>query len=389
MNVAVPLLATASAAGHVIYPTLLGLATWGKRQSDVGEPAFLPAVTVIIPAYLEANVIEEKIADIERQRYPAAIEIIVVADDAQTSAAARRAGARVLHQRDRTGKSRAVNVGVAAASYDIVVLSDANVALAPGALELLARHFTDPTVGAVAGAKHVVDAAGQGFYWRFESWLKQRETLLGSTLGVVGELVAFRREAFRPLPEALVGDDLWLALDMIEGGWQVLLEPEARALEYGSPTIHEEWERRTRIVAGTIDVIWRRRWLLVPGRSHIAGQLWGHKLLRSTVGPVAHVALLGSAAASVRRSRVAQLALLGHAVSGVALAHVARGGKVPRLLQMPVQVLFLQGVALGGLLRYLRGDRPSVWPKLERGALSESATDRYTLGRRELARSAS
>jgi hypothetical protein len=29
---------------------------------------------------------------------------------------------------------------------------------------------------------------------------------------------------------------------------------------------------------------------------------------------------------------------------------------------------FLQAVALGGLWRYLRGDRPALWPKADRSA---------------------
>ena len=30
------------------------------------------------------------------------------------------------------------------------------------------------------------------------------------------------------------------------------------------------------------------------------------------------------------------------------------------------QVMFLQGVALGGMARYVRGDRPTMWSTVER-----------------------
>jgi hypothetical protein len=30
------------------------------------------------------------------------------------------------------------------------------------------------------------------------------------------------------------------------------------------------------------------------------------------------------------------------------------------------QVMFLQGVALGGMVRYARGDRPTMWSTVER-----------------------
>lgn len=360
-------LAGLSASGHLVYPALLALAARNRHPSLATPQADWPSVTVVIPAYLEQNVIEAKVADVAEQAYPGKMQIIVVADDPATSAAAQRTCATVLANQNRLGKSTAVNRAVAIGDNEIVVLTDANCRLRPNAITALVRHFDDPTVGAVAGAKHVFDGAGQGFYWRFESWLKQRESALGTTMGLVGELSAFRRSCFRPLPNPLVGDDLWLVLDVIEGGYRVLFEPAAAAVEAASPSLGVEWERRTRIVSGTIDVIWRRRSLLVPGRSPVTWQLWGHKLLRSTVGPLAHLILLGYAVRSARRSPLASLFVTGHGLGLVGIRHLAGGGSLPRWLQLPTQVLFLQAVALGGLLRYLRGDRPALWPKIERG----------------------
>jgi hypothetical protein len=364
----VPVLAALTASGHVIYPAALALVTRRRGPAPPPANAYAPPVTVVLPSYLEQHVIEAKVADLRRQSYAAPVQIIVVADDEPTAAAARRTGATVISSRKRTGKSAAINRGVAAARHEVIVVTDANTRLQEDALALLVRHFADPAVGAVAGAKHVADDAGQGFYWKFESWLKRRESQLGTTMGIVGELAAFRRSAFSPLPDGLVGDDLWLALDVIEAGFRVVFEPDALANEEGSPSVRVEWERRTRIVAGTLDVLWRRRHLLVPGRSRVAGQLWGHKLLRSTVGPLAHLALLIGSVRAAPRSRLARTFVAGHALALLGLSSVARGGRVPRLVQLPVQVLFLQAVALGGLLRFLRGDRHGLWPKLEREA---------------------
>lgn len=356
-------LAALAAAGHVGYPLLLLALTRRRVPRSVPSTTQWPGLSVVIPAYLEQNVIESKIADLARQNYPGPLDVVVVADDPETYRAASRSGARVLLSADRLGKSTAVNRGVAASEHEIVVLTDANTRLRPNALTTLVGHFADSTVGAVAGAKHVNDEAGQSFYWRFESELKRRESLLGTTMGLVGELAAFRRLLFRPLPEALVGDDLWLALDVIEQGRRVVFEPAAVAEEEGSPGVGIEWERRTRIVSGTLDGIWRRRRLLAPQQGLVAAQLWGHKLLRSSLGPLAHVGLLAYAAPAARCSWLARLFLLGHAVAGAGLVRVAAGGRLPTLLQLPAQVLFLQAVALGGLLRYLRGDRLGLWPK--------------------------
>lgn len=359
-------LSTVASAGHLLYPAYLAAATRGRRPVPPPSPEVWPGVSVVVPAYLEQHVVGNKVDDIRRQDYPGPVQILVVADDVETCVAAQAAGAEVLYNGARVGKSEAVNRGVAAARHDVVVLTDANTRLSLDALATLVRHFDDPAVMAVAGGKTVEDGAGQGIYWRFESWLKQRESMLGTTMGIVGELTAFRRGFFFPLPTPLVGDDLWLALDFIARGGRVVFDPSAYTIEQGSPSVGVEWERRTRIVTGTLDVIWRRRDLLRPG-SGVAAQLWGHKLLRSTVGPLAHATLLAyAAAAAARGNPTGRLVVAAHVVGAGGVLAVATGRSLPRPLQLPAQVLFLQAVAVGGLLRYLGGDRPALWPKIDR-----------------------
>ena len=74
-------------------------------------------------------------------------------------------------------------------------------------------------------------------YWRFESWLKQREDRLGSTIGLIGEPSAVRAEAWRPIPPDVAIDDLWAGLDIIEQGYRVAYEPRARALDPAAPSL--------------------------------------------------------------------------------------------------------------------------------------------------------
>jgi biofilm PGA synthesis N-glycosyltransferase PgaC len=267
----------------------------------------------------------------------------------------------------RLGKSEAVNRGVLAARQPVVVLTDANATLAPGALKALARHFDDPSVAGVAGEKRVDDdGGGQKFYWRFESWLKLHESRTGTTVGLVGELAAFRRERFRPLPIDIAVDDLWLVLDLIEGGGRVIYDPTAVAYENGSQSPRAEWERRTRMVDGALDVLWRRRRMLSLRGSPVAGQLWGHRAVRSSAGPVAHLFLLLISLRTVSRSRLAVLFAAGHVVGLLELARWLQGKPSFKPARFIAHILFLQGAGIGGLVRYLRGDRPALWPKPER-----------------------
>lgn len=354
-----------ASVGHLLYPAWLALASRGNPAPIPPEPRQWPGITVLVPAYREAGIIGAKLDDVERNGYPGDLQVIVVADDPETAAAARREGVEVIEPSARGGKAAALNRGFAAADQQIVVMTDANAMLADGSLQALARWFADPSVGAVAGEKLVNDGH-EGAYWRFESWLKQRESARGSTIGLVGELAAVRRECFRPLPVDIAVDDLWLALDVFEQGRRIVYEPAAAAREDASPTLAEDWERRTRVVSGALDVLTRRRRLLDPRRSPVAIELWGHRLLRQSAGPAAHVLLLGWALVAARRSRIARAFVLGHLLAGQALARQARGRSLSAAERVAAQALFLQLVALGGMRRYLKRDRPALWPKLER-----------------------
>lgn len=352
-------------AGPVGYPTWLALATRGAAAPKPPEPAEWPGITIVVPAYREAGIIDAKLDDLAAADYPGERQVIVVADDPETAEAARRDGVELIQPAERQGKAAALNAGFAAARHPIVVMTDANAMLAPGTLRALARWFSDPAVGAVAGAKRI-HGEHEGAYWRYESWLKQRETLNGTTIGLVGELGAIRRDAFRPLPHDLAVDDLWLALDLIEQGLRIVYEPEAVALEDASETWQEDWERRTRVVSGALDVLWRRRSLLDPSRSPVAIELWGHRLVRQSAGPLAHALLLGLALRRCTRSPVAAAFVLGHVVAGQALLRTMRGATPSAVERIAAQVLFLQLVAFGGMARYLRRDRPALWPKRAR-----------------------
>jgi poly-beta-1,6-N-acetyl-D-glucosamine synthase len=385
-SVAVAGLVAAASAGHLIYPAWLAWRTRGGRGriSVAPGPAESdppPDLTVVVPAYREAGVIGAKVEDIRANGYPGSLEILVVADgDPETAAAAERAGARALTGPERLGKSQALNRGFAEATTPVVVISDANNRIAPGALAAAVEHFTDPEVGAVAGEKVEDDAGGgESIYWRFESWLKRREDRLGTTIGLVGELAAIRAEAWRPIPRDVATDDFWTALDIIEQGYRIAYEPRARALDPAAESLAVSWERRTRSVSGALHIMVRRRRQLRPSAGLVAAELWGHRLVRYTVGPLAHVALLVMAATKVRSSAVARAFLLANLFAGAGLVVRQAGEPVDDASDRPPsrqllfaasaaagQVMFLQGVALGGMVRYARGDRSTMWSTVER-----------------------
>jgi poly-beta-1,6-N-acetyl-D-glucosamine synthase len=381
-------LVVVASTGHVLYPALLAVASRRRRPVPPPEPVQWPAVTVLVAAYGEVDCIADKVGDVMGNGYPGPLDVMVVADtDVETAARAEEAGATVVTADDRLGKSQAINLGFSKVTAPVVVVSDANNTLAPGAIEAMVRHLDDPRVGAVAGEKIEADGAGEDLYWRFESWLKQREWRLGTTIGLVGELAAIRTDAWQPIPADISSDDLWIALDLSGRGYVIAYEPRARAHEPADLTMRQKWERRTRVVSGGLHVFMRRRSQVGPSGGLVAAEIWGHRLARYTVVPMAHLALLGVSARRARTSRWAKLFLLGHVVAVWTLARNAATEHAPapmaeesgrpsdatpvtalarRVAQALGQAVFLDAVAVGGMIRYLRGDRPTRWTSVRR-----------------------
>jgi hypothetical protein len=329
---------------------------------------------VLVPAYLEKTVIAAKVADVLANGYPGPLEVVVVAEgDTETAGLARQAGATVLSSGERLGKSQALNLGLSKIQSPFVVLSDANCRLSPGAIAAMVCHFSDPKVGAVAGEKVESDPR-ESLYWRFESWLKRHEWRLGTTIGLVGELAAIRTEAWHPIPQDIATDDLWTALDMCERGYSVAYEPRARATDPPTGSLREQWERRTRSVSGALHVFARRRSQLGRAGGLVAVEIWGHRLVRYTAGPLAHAVLVVLALVRcrpgprARRGPVAGVFLAAHVLGAAAIGRRALDtSSQPDPVSAALgQVIFLDTVALGGMLRYLRGDRRTLWRKVER-----------------------
>ena len=131
----------------------------------------------------------------------------------------------------------------------------------------------------MAGEKVEADGGGEDLYWRFESWLKQREWRSGTTIGLVGELAAIRTDAWRPIPADIAIDDLWIALDLSERGYTIAYEPSAKAFEPPVHTFRQQWERRTRSVSDRTPCLPASlASQLGPDGGLVAAEIWGHRL---------------------------------------------------------------------------------------------------------------
>src|SRR5690606_3500045 len=117
------------------------------------------------------------------------------------------------------GKIAAVHRAMNQVTTEVVVFTDANTLLNAGALEELCKYYRNPKIGAVAGEKRVyagkeadASAAGEGFYWKYESALKKWDSELHTVVGTAGELFSIRHSLYEPVPLDTVLDDFMISM---------------------------------------------------------------------------------------------------------------------------------------------------------------------------------
>jgi cellulose synthase/poly-beta-1,6-N-acetylglucosamine synthase-like glycosyltransferase len=333
---------------------------------------YAPRVSMIIAARNEALAIGPKIEnllalDYEREQ----LEVIVVSDGSTdgTDEIARRCDRVRVLSLERVGKAAALNTGVAAATGEILVFSDANSLYAPEALRALVRPFTDPEVGGVAGdqryAKHR-DAegiiAGERGYWAFDRFLKMCESRSGNAISATGAIYAIRRELFEPIPDG-VTDDFFTSTGVIVRGRRLVFAPDAIAYEPPAPSGTIEFGRKVRVVTRGLRAVMARRELFTIRRyGFYALQLFSHKVLRRLMGVPLIMLAVTSVPLAMSGGLFYQVIAVGQALFyGCAMLGLARPLSQVKILKLPAYFCLVNVAAVRATWNVLRGIQIDHW----------------------------
>ncbi len=285
----------------------------------------LPGVSIVVAARNEAARLPARIANLLALDYPADRRQIIVVSDGSTDgtdqALARYGSSIEVVSIPQSGKALALNAGVERAVHDILVFADARQRFACGALRALVAPFADARIGGVSG-ELVLDAelsrpdaggdspvrSGVGAYWRFEKWLRRRESEVGSLVGATGAIYALRRSLWRPLPAETILDDVLAPMRAVLAGYRVVFTDRAQAFDYAASTSQAESRRKVRTLAGNVQLLWLEPRLLVPFVNPVWLQFCSHKLGRLAV-PYALVALMAGSIALAPQHPIYALAL--------------------------------------------------------------------------------
>lgn len=346
----------------------------------------LPGVTLVVAAYNEEQCIEEKIVNTLNLDYPREkLSIFFVTDgstDNTPELVKKFHAVRLFHDSPRNGKIHAVNRVMRFVDTPVVVFSDANTLLNRSALRNIVRHYQDDRVGGVAGEKRIcantednASASGEGFYWKYESFLKRKDAEVYSIVGAAGELFSIRTALFEDPPENTIIEDFWLSMTICSRGYRFAYEPDAYAVETASVSVAEEWKRKVRISAGGFQAIARLKDLLNPFRyGMLSFQYISHRVLRWTLAPtilplvlISNLWLALTGPAFYAWALLAQITFYLMALCG----YQYRDKKISiKGFFVPYYFVVMNLSVYAGFLRYLTGSQSVLWEKARRAAVA-------------------
>jgi biofilm PGA synthesis N-glycosyltransferase PgaC len=259
-------------------------------------PATVPPVatcSVGIMAFNEEANVGRLLSALGRQRLEGfrIDEIIVVASGCTDATerivrehALRDDRIRLVSQRRREGKAAAVNLFLAQASGDLLVLESADTLPLPDTVQRLLTPFADPAVGMTGARPRPVDRMNtfMGYASHFLWWMHHTLALDAPKLG---EMVAFRR-GLAPIPEDTAVDEAAIEVQVSRSGRRIEYAHSAVVRNKGPETVRDYLVQRRRIVAGHSHLRRTQSHVVTSARARLvlrafAGKLWGHVRLTS------------------------------------------------------------------------------------------------------------
>jgi len=271
------------------YPLSL-LLLWVFRKNGKIRHRLDVSVTLIITVYNEEKRIKEKLDNTLKLEYPEGKLQILVASDGSTDATNKivrsyeAQGVELFEVIHRGGKENAQKEAISYASGEIVVFSDVATILEPQGLIEIVSNFADPSIGCVSSEDRLIGQdgkfSGEGFYVRYEMWLRRLESQVNSIVGLSGSFFAARKEVCQDF-SGDVQSDFRTLLSSMKLGLRGVSDPNAIGSYLNIVDENKEFERKVRTVLRGLTVFFKHLELLnVFKYGLFSYQFLCHKLLR-------------------------------------------------------------------------------------------------------------
>ena len=249
-----------------------------RPSSRRETPAHWPAISILVAAYQEEELIGETLRSISALEYPGDLEILVM-DDGSTDGTPDRvreceqlfAGIpnmtlKLIREERNRGKARVLNHGLELASHELIITIDADTLLEKGCIVSLVEHLvaSPPETVAIAGAVFVanhdeswITRAQQWDYFHGIAAVKRMQGMYYGTLVAQGAFSIYRKQA---LVEAggwpdTVGEDIALTWSLLRKGLIVRHAEDAIAWTHAPASFSGLASQRKRWARGMIEAL--------------------------------------------------------------------------------------------------------------------------------------
>ena len=361
------------------YPiVLLILSRFCRKPTE--QDNILPEVNLLICAYNEEEVIEQKIKNSFALDYPEEKIKIVVASDGSTDRTNELVRTYDTEQLilmaypERTGKMGVINATVPKLSGEIIIFSDANTMYAKDAVRKLVRNFFDSSVGAVSADVIIQNdttdfGQSESAYYRYERWIQEKESAFGSIIGADGGMYAIRRELFVKPSSNIILDDFVISMNVVLNGSRLVYDREAIGYEYSNISWKTEFLRKSRVIAGAVQSFLQNEGVPSIKEKGLFFCYFSHKFLR-WLTPIFLILLFSvtvalyllSDKAMYEYSAYLQLLFYLTAFCGIFLNQRIN---FP-IISQPFYFCLVNAAALYGIYKGLCNKQPVTWQKFSR-----------------------
>lgn len=254
------------------------------EQSQIGDELRENQLSIIIPAFNEAETVGVVVSDILSREMPFLCEVIVVDDGSAdgTAEAAKSAGARVIRHDKNLGYGAALKTAIRATRTEYILTMDADgqhlVADILSLWEAASKHKHDMVVGQRTGLMHsrLWRMPGKWLLWRMANYLTRREIPdLNSGLRLIRREVVLR---YLHLCPSGFSFSTTITITLLHRGYAVAYVPiQVLKRRHGKSRVSVSTGLDTIILILRISVLFDPLRVFLPASTILgtAGVLWG------------------------------------------------------------------------------------------------------------------
>jgi cellulose synthase/poly-beta-1,6-N-acetylglucosamine synthase-like glycosyltransferase len=369
---------------YLFYPVIVSVFSKNRDENNkIFATDNLPAVSVLLAAYNEEDVISQKIQSTFNTTYPKEKIEFIIGSDASTdktneiirSYQKDFPNLKLIDFPGRSGKPAIINELVKEASHDILILTDANVFFEKEVIFELLKHFKNPEISLVGGNIINSKFRKDGISIQEEAYISRENRIKymegkawGIIAGAFGGCYAIRKEDYYPVPEGHMVDDFFITMKVMERGKKCITELKAVCYEDVSNKISEEFRRKVRISTGNFQNLKVFRHLIFPFFNSLSFSFLSHKVLR-WLGPFFILLVLISNFFLFQKHFVFQVSLflqIGLLLMPLLDSFLRKLKVHINLLRFIAHFYFMNGALLLGFFKFMFGKKEKTWTPTQR-----------------------